>query len=189
MYVDPTHLDDALLLQRIRHGGHEAFAVLVNRYTDRCYRIAYRLVFDKDDAEDIVQEAFLKLWHRPKLWDPSKGAKFSTWFYKVVVNLCVDYHRKKRPLGLLEEMDFADGNPGHDVLLDNHRRQFLLERFISDLPERQRQALALCFYEGMSNHEAADILGVTIKALQSSIMRAKMTLKKKVKQYFAGGSI
>ncbi len=188
MHVDPTDLDDSLLLQQIRQGGHEAFAVLVNRYADRCYRIAYRLVSSKDDAEDIVQEAFLKLWRRPKLWDPCKGAKFTTWFYRVVINLCVDHQRKKRPLGFLEDMEFADGNPGHDALLDNHQRQSLLERFISDLPDRQRQALALCFYEGVSNHDAADMMGVTLKALQSSIMRAKMTLKKKVKLYLGGGS-
>nr|HDM99860.1 sigma-70 family RNA polymerase sigma factor [Deltaproteobacteria bacterium] len=189
MDVDLTHLDDTLLLQHIRQGGREAFAVLVNRYADRFYRIAYRLVSSKDDAEDIVQEAFLKLWRRPKLWDPSKGAKFNTWFYKVVINLCVDHQRKKRPLGLPQDMEMADGNPGHDVLLDDHQRQSLLDRFISDLPDRQRQALALCFYEGVSNHEAADMMGVTLKALQSSIMRAKTTLKKKVKLYFGGGSI
>lgn len=189
MDVDITHLDDALLLQQIRRGGREAFAVLVNRYANKCYRIAYRLVDNKDDAEDIVQEAFLRLWNRPKLWNPCKGAKFTTWFYKVVINLCVDHQRKKRPLGLTEEMEFADGNPGHEALLENHQRRSLLERFISDLPDRQRQALALCFYEGVSNHEAADMMDVTVKALQSSLMRAKMTLKKKVKQYFDGGSI
>ena len=189
MDVDLIHFDDALLLQHIRRGGHEAFAILVNRHTNRCYRIAYRLVSNKDDAEDIVQEAFLKLWHKPKLWDPCKGAKFTTWFHKVVINLCVDHMRKKKPLGLQEDMEFADENPGQDALLDNNQRQSLLERFINELPDQQRQALALCFYEGLSNHEAADIVGVTVKALQSSIMRAKTTLKKKVKLYLGGGSV
>jgi len=90
-----SHLDDVSLICQIQNGSHEAFAALVCRHSNRFYRIAYRLVSNKDDAEDIVQEAFLKLWGRPKLWDPNKRAKFTTWFYKVIVNQCFDHNKKK----------------------------------------------------------------------------------------------
>ena len=182
------HLDDESLIYQIQEGSHEAFATLVDRHSNRFYRMAYRLVSSKDDAEDIVQEAFLKLWDSPNLWNPGKGAKFTTWFYRVVINLCYDHRKKKKLINLPEDMEFLDENPGPDVLYDVHQTQALLERFIHELPERQQLAVNLCFYEGLSNNEAAQIIGVKVKALQSLVMRAKTTLKYNVKQYLDGGS-
>ena len=184
----PLHLDDESLICQILKGSHEAFAILVNRHSNRFYRIAYRLVFSKDDAEDIVQEAFLKLWNRPNLWDPGKRAKFTTWFYRVVINLGLDLRKKKKLINLPEALESPDENSGADVLFDMHQKQALLEQFIHELPERQQLAVNLCFYEGLSNREAARIIGVKVKALQSLVMRAKTTLKHNVKQYLGGGS-
>ena len=181
------HLDDESLILQIQEGSHEAFAILVDRHTNRFYRIAYRLVSSRDDAEDIVQDAFLKLWNRPNLWDPGKGAKFTTWFYRVVINMCLDHRKKKKLINLSEDTEFADESPGPDVLFDVHQKQALLEQLIYELPERQQLAINLCFYEGLSNNEAAQIIGVKVKALQSLVMRAKTTLKYKVKRYLEGG--
>lgn len=187
MDIKLLHLDDESLISQIQEGNQVAFATLVNRHSNRFYRIAYRLVSSKDDAEDIVQDAFLKLWNRPNLWDPSKGTKFTTWFYRVVINLCLDHRKKKKLVNLSEGIELADEKPGADVLLDVHQKQALLERLICELPERQQLAINLCFYEGLSNNEAAQIIGVRVKALQSLIMRAKTTLKYKVKRYLGGG--
>jgi RNA polymerase sigma-70 factor, ECF subfamily len=187
MDINLLHLDDESLISQIQEGSHVAFATLVNRHSNRFYRIAYRLVSSKDDAEDIVQGAFLKLWNRPNLWDPSKGTKFTTWFYRVIINLCLDHRKKKKLVNLSEGIEFADEKPGADVLLDVHQKQALLERLICELPERQQLAINLCFYEGLSNNDAAQIIGVRVKALQSLIMRAKTTLKYKVKRYLGGG--
>lgn len=184
-----SHLDDESLIRQIQQGSHEAFAAMVNRYSSRFYRIAYRLVFNKSDAEDMVQEAFLRLWAKPQLWNPGKQAKFTTWFYKVVINLCLDLNKKKKPLDLPEDIELADRRPGQDALLGIHQEEALVDGFIKGLPERQQLALNLCFYEGLSNKEAAEILGIKVKALQSLIMRAKTTLKEKVKPYLGGGSI
>lgn len=189
MDTDFSHLDDESLIQQVQQGSHEAFAAMVNRHSNRFYRIAYRLVFNKGDAEDMVQEAFLRLWARPQLWNPGKQAKFTTWFYKVVINLCLDLNKKKKPLDLPEDRELADRKPGQDALLGIHQEQALVDGFIKELPERQQLALNLCFYEGLSNKEAAEILGVKVKALQSLIMRAKTTLKEKVKRHLGGGSI
>lgn len=180
-------LDDESLLHHIQQGRHGAFAALVNRHAKQFYRIAYRLVFDKNDAEDIVQEAFLKLWHRPELWNQGRKAQFTTWFYKVVTNLCFDHNKKQRPVTMPEDRELIDNQPGQEVLVHQKQQQALLDRFIGELPIRQQLALNLCFYEGLSNEEAAEIIGVKVKALQSLLMRAKTNLKEKVKHYVDRG--
>jgi RNA polymerase sigma-70 factor (ECF subfamily) len=175
-------LDDESLLRRIQDGDHEAFASLVHRHAKRFYGVAYRIVHDRDDAEDLVQSAFLKLWERPELWDQRRQTKFTTWFYTVVTNLCLDHAKRKRPLPLADEIELVDGGPKQDDLLDGKQRRAVLDRLIQQLPERQQLALNLCFYEELSNQEAADIMGVNLKALQSLIMRAKTTLKERLKE-------
>jgi RNA polymerase sigma-70 factor (ECF subfamily) len=178
-----SHLDDELLICQIKEGKREAFAEIVNRYAKRFYSIAYRFVFNKEEAEDIVQEAFLKLWSKPELWDQNKQVKFTTWFYKVVTNLCIDHNKKKKSIPLSDSIPILDEQPLQDVLLEHQQKQALLDNLIQELPERQQWALNLCFYEGWSNKEAAEIMGVRVKVLQSLIMRAKMALREKIKHY------
>lgn len=184
MDIHFQHLDDESLIRQIQEGKHDAFVEIVGRHSKRFYSSAYRLLFNKNDAEDIVQQAFLKLWERRLSWNPYKGAKFTTWFYRFVVNLCLDHNRKKKPMPLCENMEFVDKREEQETLLDEKRKQALLDRFIQELPERQQLALTLCFYEGLSNQEAAEIIGIKVKALQSLIMRAKTTLKEKVNHHF-----
>jgi RNA polymerase sigma-70 factor, ECF subfamily len=178
-----SQLNDEFLIGHVYEGNHDAFAEIVHRHSKRFYAIAYRIIFNKDDAEDIVQEAFLKLWAKRVFWDKTREAKFTTWFYKVVVNLCLDHNKKKKPEPFFEDMQIEDTQQGQDALLQRKQQQAVLNRFIQELPERQQLALNLCFYEGLSNQEAAEIIGVNLKALQSLLMRAKMTLKEKVQQY------
>jgi len=178
------NLEDESLIDQIQEGNHEAFVELVDRHSKRFYSISYRLLFSKSDAEDVVQQAFLKLWEKRLFWDQNKKAKFTTWFYRVVVNLCLDHNRKKKAMPLLEEAEPVDKQEGQEVLLDEKRKQILLARFVQELPERQRLALNLCFYENLSNKEAAEIIGIKVKALQSLIMRAKTTLKGKLNHHF-----
>lgn len=165
---------DEILMGRIKGGDRQAFAVLVRRHTDRFYAAAYRLCGRPDEAEDVVQDAFLKLWDRPDVYDPARGAKFTTWFYRVVTNLTLDRMRRRRKQAggdVLELM--ADKAPRADETLVLNEEQAGLEAAIQALPERQKAALNLCFYEGLSNKEAADILGVGVKGLESLLMRAK----------------
>jgi RNA polymerase sigma-70 factor, ECF subfamily len=178
-----TERDDHELLARVQEGSQHAFAVLVQRHTERFYRLAYRYVQDRHTAEDIVQEAFLRLWEDPNRWQPERNTKFTTWFYRIVVNLCLDSQKRKRPLELDEEMELADERQAIDETLIRSQEQEMLEREIARLPERQRIALNLCFDEGLSNQEAADVMGLKLKALQSLIMRAKTTLKERMKPY------
>ncbi len=171
---------DAALMQRLCAGDEVAFALLVRRHAERFYRVAFRFTANRAEAEDIVQAAFLKLWEKPGRWRAERKTAFTTWFYRVVVNLCLDHHKKKRP-GLLEDDHWVqDERDGQEEALLQDEQQRRLEREIALLPERQRVALNLCFYEELSNQEAADIMGIHIKALQSLLMRAKTTLKAKL---------
>ena len=175
--------DDHELLAHVQSGGHDAFGALVRRHTERFYRLAYRYVQHKETAEDIVQDAFLKLWEDPGKWRPERNSKFTTWFYRIVVNLCLDWRKKKRPVALDEERPLPDERETQDAAMIRAQEQKILEREIATLPERQRTALNLCFDGGLSNQEAADVMGLNLKALQSLIMRAKTTLKERMKAY------
>jgi RNA polymerase sigma-70 factor (ECF subfamily) len=169
---------DESLLASIARGDHRAFTVLVERHSGRFYAHAWRTTGSKAEAEDAVQDSFLKLWRNPSAFDAGKGNKFTTWFYRVVTNAAIDLQRRRREtpdMDMLERLP-ASGMPQDQAMLENER-EAALETAIAALPERQRSALNLCFYEGLSNAEAAGILGVKVKALESLLMRAKATLK------------
>ena len=176
--------DDEELLAVIQHGSQEAFSVLVQRHTERFYRLAYRYLQSKEAAEDVVQDAFVKLWEDPGRWQAERNNKFTTWFYRVVVNLCLDWRKKKKPLELGDqEPSIADDRTNPDIAMIHAQEQKILEQEIAALPERQRIALNLCFDEGLSNQEAAEVMGLKLKALQSLVMRAKTTLKERLKNH------
>lgn len=162
----------------IQDGDHRAFAALVERHTDRFYAAAYRMLGQAGDAEDMVQDAFLKIWDNPFLWREDQGAKFTTWFYRVVTNMSIDRMRKRKkavPSDLMELHE--DDRDLQDKQYQDAQEQAHLEEAIQALPDKQKAALNLCFYEGVSNKEAADMLGVQVKALESLLMRAKAGIR------------
>lgn len=171
--------DEALMAQ-VCDGDHRAFSELVERHNKMFFAAAYRVCGSAIEAEDIVQDAFLKLWTKPQAFDASKGVKFTTWFYRVVSNVAIDAARKKKPQTGSDVIDLmADQADAADEMLVMSEQQAALESAIQDLPERQKIALNLCFYEGLSNKEAAEVLGVGVKAVESLLMRAKRALKDK----------
>jgi len=169
---------DESLMGRITSGDQQAFAVLVRRHTTLFFSAAYRMCGQTDEAEDIVQEAFLKLWDKPEGFDKTKGTKFTTWFYRVITNLAIDKNRRKKPMASPEILDvMADTTPHAETRMLEKEQNTALEHAIQALPERQKTALNLCFYEGLTNKEAADIMGVGLKALESLLIRAKKALQ------------
>lgn len=182
---NPSEETDESLMVRIVNADQRAFATLVERHSSLFYAAAYRICGHAQEAEDIVQDAFLKLWSRPAAYDAGKGAKFTTWFYRVVTNTGIDAARRKKPNGGGDEVIafIPDGGPAADDELVMNEQQTALEAAIQGLPERQKLALNLCFYEGLSNKDAAEILGVGVKALESLLMRAKTALKDQFEGY------
>ena len=180
------------MLKRIVDGDHGAFEVLVRRHTDKFFGLAYRTVADRDLAADIVQKSFIKLWQYPARFDPSSGASFTTWFYRVVLNEARDALRRQKRLGVhvsVDGLSLAFEQPEETALQQEKEEKFeTLEREIQSLPDRQKDALNLCFYEGLSNKEAASVLGVGVKALESLLMRGKARLKTKLQDGARGAS-
>ena len=183
MAVAWAEKEDHELLALVQDGSHPAFAELVRRHSERYYRLAFRYLQNRAAAEDIVQDAFLKLWEDPHKWQPDKNTKFTTWFYRVVVNLCLDWQKKKQPVELNEDMPIIDDRESADEAMQRKQQQIALEGAIAALPERQRTALNLCYDEGLSNQDAADVMAINLKALQSLVMRAKTTLKARLKNF------
>jgi RNA polymerase sigma-70 factor, ECF subfamily len=169
---------DESLMRLVAQGSHQAFSILVRRHTERFYASAFRLSGNAAKAEDMVQEAFLKIWKKPSLWKDDKGAKFTTWFYRVLVNMNIDELRKSGRMAgdaALEHMPDTAALPESAAAMNEEQQ--ILEEAIAALPERQKTALNLCFYEEMSNAEAANVMGVKVKALESLLMRAKAGVK------------
>ena len=166
---------DEELMVLIKAYDNDAFSTLVARHSDRFYSLSYRTLFNQSDAEDIVQESFLKLWRKPELWQEKKNSKFTTWFYRIIVNACYDLNKKKSSQeAFLVDEDYAQVAEDESL---SQQQLSAVEVALKNLPERQRIALNLCFYEALSNAEAADVMGIRLKALQSLIMRGKAALK------------
>ena len=173
--------EDHALLLAIQQGNHSAFNILVDRHHQMFYRVAYRYLNSREEAEDIVQNSFLKLWERPDIWDGSRKNKFTTWFYRIVVNLCLDKKKKKKPLALADDYDAPDDRLSQLEQMEDAEKRSAVNTSIQQLPDRQKQALILCFYEGLSNKEASEIMGMRTRALQSLLIRAKDNLKKSLR--------
>ena len=173
-------MTDGELMKAVCDGDHTAYKTLVNSHIKSVSRCAYRILGNRNDAADICQETFLRVWLHPEKWEPKKS-KLVTWLYKIAYNLCVDQVRKSRrnnfvldPQRVFEEiLQSTDAEEIHSTI--KHRR---LNFGLRMLPENQRSALTLCHYSGFSNKEAAEIMNVSVRALESLLARARRSLKK-----------
>jgi RNA polymerase sigma-70 factor (ECF subfamily) len=172
---------DAELLRAIAGGDRSAFDRLSRRHLDRAYGVALRMTGSRADAEDVVQDVFLRLWQRPEAWRPGQ-AQFSTWLYRVVVNRCLDLKRRPKGADLdsVEEPQDPDAN-AEDSLLDAERAR-ALDGAVNQLPERQREAIVLTYTAGLRNAEAASAMEISVKAFEALLVRAKRELR----DYLAG---
>jgi len=167
--------DERALMARVGMGDAAAFERLVERHMPMLHALAWRMLGDPGEAEDVVQESLVKLWVNARGWQPSGGG-LGAWLRRIATNACLDRLRRPRPLsddGLPER---ADDAPGADVLIDAERRRAAVQAAILTLPDRQRAAIVLTYHEGVSNAEAAALLGIGVKALESLLVRARQAL-------------
>ncbi|MFC2969848.1 RNA polymerase sigma factor [Acidimangrovimonas pyrenivorans] len=166
--------DDALLVL-YANGDADAARLLTGRLAPRALGYAQRVLGDRAEAEDVVQEAMLRLWRMAPDWRQGE-AKVSTWLYRVVANLCTDRLRKARTVGLDAAPEVEDGQPGAVARLEQADRVRALDAALAKLPERQRQAVVLRHLEGLSNPEIAEVMEIGVEAVESLTARGKRAL-------------
>lgn len=167
---------DEALLVAYGNGDRAAVAVLSRRLVPRVLAYASRMLGDPVEAEDVAQEAMLRLWRAAPDWRQGE-AKVSTWLYRVVTNLCIDRQRKRRRQAPMEAAgDPSDGRPGVEQDLTDAARGRALQEALDALPERQRQAVVLRHVEGLSNPEIAGIMDIGVEAVESLTARGKRAL-------------
>lgn len=172
-------LSDDVLLALYANGERTAAVVLTNRLTPVVLSLAYRLLGDRTEAEDIAQEAMLRLWKIAPNWRQGE-AKVTTWLYRVVSNLCADRHRRSKGLALDDVAEPTDTAPGVEQRMQRNERARALRYALNDLPERQRQAVVMRHLAELRNPEIAQILGISVEAVESLISRGKRHLKAKL---------
>ena len=158
-----------------------AFSILMARHLDKVRALAWRTLQSHADTDEVAQEIFLKIWHKPDSFKPGK-AKFSTWLYRVTLNACIDRQRKTKPISIepLEAVLKDDKPTPEQALSKDQQNQHRSERVntaLQNLPDRQRQAITLSHFEGISNIEAAQILDTSVEAVESLLGRARRSLK------------
>lgn len=168
---------DEALLALFANGDRVAAKVLTLRMTPRVFRQAYRVLSDRAEAEDVVQDAMLRLWKTAPDWRQGE-AKVTTWLYQVVANLCTDRLRRRKPNDALDDVsEPEDGAASVETSIQNRSRSAALGAALKQLPERQKTAVTLRHIDEYSNPEIAEIMGVGVEAVESLIARGKRALK------------
>jgi RNA polymerase sigma-70 factor (ECF subfamily) len=181
------------LMARIAEGNDDAFEMLVNRHQTSVLNLVYRFIGDRTQAKDLAQEVFLKVWQSAQNYEPK--AKFTTWIYRITANLCFNelksarrkkwfsFNRSDEDGEHTFEETFADSTPSaEDILLEKERSRQISDA-LQSLPDNQRMALVLKRYDDLSYQEIAQIIGCSVSAVESLLVRAKRTLQEKMKNF------
>ncbi|MDE0588990.1 RNA polymerase sigma factor [Halocynthiibacter sp. C4] len=165
------------LLVLYANGDRAAARALTELFAPKAFAFAQRLLSDRAEAEDVAQEAMLRLWKIAPEWRRGE-AKVSTWLYQVTRNLCTDRLRKRRGVGLDEIAEPLSDAKSADEVMQAEDRAKALQLAMETLPERQRAAIVLRHFEGLSNPEIADVLEISTEAVESLTARGKRALAK-----------
>lgn len=183
---------DALINKRIKEvlkGDQNAFAEIVELFQDKLYRVCYRMLGNKHEAEDIAQEAFVRAFINIHTFDTNR--KFSTWLYRIGTNLCIDRIRKKKPdfsldadvtgtegLTMYSQVASTDELPEEEVL--KMEMQDRVQYEISRLPDKYRAVIVLKYLEDLPLQEISDILGMPLGTVKTRIHRGREVLRKQL---------
>jgi RNA polymerase sigma-70 factor (ECF subfamily) len=182
--------EESSLVEACQSGDAAAFDSLVAKYASQVYNLAYRMVGDPEEAEDVAQLVFIRVFR--SIGSFRGKASFTTWLYRVATNVCLDElkRRKRRPVptewpqdGEAEPESPPDigGDPEASVL--RRERQELVQRAIQSLPETQRVVIILYDLQGLSYEEIAAALGATLGTVKSRLNRARLALKSKLARH------
>lgn len=186
--------DEMALVQAAKAGDLEAFSQLVNRYDRNIFRIAQHITHNEDDAQDVVQDAFLKAYQNLEQFQGN--SKFYTWLVRIAVNEALMKLRKRRTdrtVSLDEDVEteegsmpreVADWSPNPEQLYGQSELGDILKKTIQGLPPGFRTVFVLRDVEGLSTEETAEMLGLSIPAVKSRLLRARLQLRDRLSRYF-----
>ena len=167
---------DEALMARVARGDERAFRELASRHLPPMLGLARRILGNAADAEDVVQEAMLRVWTYAPRWRPL--ALFRTWLTRVVVNLCIDRKRRAPWVELEAAGEIIDPAPHAGAKAERDERDRMVAAGIGQLPARQRAAIMLTYGDGMSNSQVAEILDTSVSAVETLLVRGKQNLRR-----------
>ena len=179
---------DSVLVATVGRGDSAAFRLLVDRYSATLYRLAYRMLNDANEAEDVTQDAFLKLWTHAAGWREMPGGGLIGWLRRIATNACFDRLRRRRFTSDEAVPDRIDETPGVEEAIGARDLSALASGAVNALPERQKAAIVLTYYEELSNAVAAETLGMHVKAFESLLLRARTALRQAMTEAGVGAA-
>jgi len=163
-------------MARVAGGDERAFQLLSRRHLPAMLGLARRILGNAAEAEDVAQEAFMRVWTHAPRWQPL--AQFRTWLTRVVINLCLDRKRRAPWVELETAGEIADPARDAGEKAEDDERERMLAAAIEKLPVRQRSAIVLTYGDGMSNAQVADVLDTSVSAVETLLVRAKQNLRR-----------
>lgn len=170
---------DENLIKQVLSGDTDAFAVIVDRYKTRVFTLAYRMLACREEAEDISQESFVKIYGSLKKYDAGL-TRFSTWVYRITYNLCVDHLRKRKETAPLEEDMLAASSKAPEELAVAADSARTLHKAVQSLPEEYRVPLVLFHFQELSYQEICRVLDVPMSIVKNRLFRARKILRQKL---------
>lgn len=183
--VDDDCVSDDALMARVQRRDSIAFRSIIDGYGGTLHRIAYRMIGDFAEAEDIAQEALTRLWQHAGRWQAG-GSGIGAWLTRVTMNLCLDRLRRRRFTSDAPVPERSDEAPLAPALIEAEQERKRVVAAIAALTDNQRAAIVLTYYEDLSNAAAADMMAMNIKAFESLLLRARGTLKSALAEEYAG---
>jgi RNA polymerase sigma-70 factor (ECF subfamily) len=175
---------DTALVRACQRGDIEAFEQIFRVYRNPVFRLAYRFTGNRDDAEDLTQEIFLKVFEN--IGSFRYESSFATWLYRIAVNTCMNFQRDKKPAESLGVTDDLGSSVSPEAICERGELQRKIEAEIASLPSPLKIAFLLVVVEGMTYREASEILGLSVDALRMRVSRARQILREKLKGYMEG---
>jgi RNA polymerase sigma-70 factor (ECF subfamily) len=173
-----SEVDETLML-RVGTGDREACHELVERHLGQITAFAGRVLGDQALAEDVAQDVFLRLWSHAQRWRPS-GARLTTWLHRIALNLCLDRLARRRETSLDDVTEPEDPTPQATARLQEQDLSQHVGKALNTLPDSQRIAITLCYYQGLRNNEAAQMMEISVEALESLLARGRRALKSRL---------
>lgn len=187
-------MKDEDIISLVLKGKDDLFAELIDRYSGKIYSTAFSYTHNPEEARDLVQEIFIKVYN--SLQNFKAESKFSTWLYRIAVNTCIDWTRKKKSKAIMTALSIEDMNildcmtsdtEGPEEIILRQEYNDVIRNSVSSLPEIYKTVLILYYFEELQVQEICNILDCPRKTIETRLYRAKKVLKSVLKQEITGG--